>query len=201
MVPASRSAEVTDKSTASTQVLLLSGPIHYDFLLPLNEETRQVFSGLAEFDVPVLHPNAHWLVVGWGASGFYTTAGSYSDIRIPVVWRAFTGDSSVMRVEITGMLRPDLPVKQLSLSAQEYSQLLKGVTESFQTNADGKFIHVEGASLTDGDRFFLAHGRFDLFRTCNVWVGRMIHSAGLRFGVWTPVPYSISLSHWQFLSP
>ena len=49
---------------------LVAGPIHNDFLLPLDAETRDQFAVLSLSDVPIAHPQAEWLMVGWGARKF-----------------------------------------------------------------------------------------------------------------------------------
>ncbi len=53
-------------ATATHRILLLSGPIHTDIAIPLDEETRAAFSFLDDPGFPLGHPNAEWLVVGWG---------------------------------------------------------------------------------------------------------------------------------------
>jgi diacylglycerol kinase (ATP) len=52
----------------------------------------------------------------------------------------------------------------------------------------------DGAGLSETDRFFEAKGHFDIIRTCNIWISRMIRAAGLNFGAWTPTPCAVNLS-------
>lgn len=46
-------------SKLDTEVLLVSGPIHYDFLLPLNEVTLARVTELETHGLPIHHPQAH----------------------------------------------------------------------------------------------------------------------------------------------
>ena len=67
---------------------LVPGPIHTDILLPLTPVLRRDFAFLVRRGLPVDDPRARWLVVGWGAAEFHTSAGRYQDIRAGAVWRA-----------------------------------------------------------------------------------------------------------------
>ncbi|SFN10826.1 hypothetical protein SAMN05192571_11611 [Pleomorphomonas diazotrophica] len=46
------------------RILVLSGPIHTDIAIPLDETTRAAFPFLDAAGVPVGHPAARWLIVG-----------------------------------------------------------------------------------------------------------------------------------------
>lgn len=172
---------------------LVAGPIHNDFLLPLNAQTKARFAFLEPHDIPLNHPNAEWLILGWGARDFYTTVGTYSDISLSASAKAIFGDSSVMRVDVLGAIgRPDV-VRWLHINPTQYEALLSGIKDSFAPSLPP----LSAVPKTQG-RFFAAHGAFNLFNTCNTWVGKRLHAAGVRFGAWTPIPASISLSLWRF---
>lgn len=178
---------------------LLRGPIHYDFLLPLDPVTRQAFGFAADQrGVPVRHPDARWLVVGWGSEAFYTTAGSYSDISAASLWRAATGDGSVMRLDVWGDLAgQEIPgLSWIRVTPAQYARLRTGIRDSFATGPAGQPQPVAVAGFTGTDGFWHGRGGFDLFRTCNVWVGAQLRGAGLRFGLWTPTPQAVALSIW-----
>ncbi|MEO3413384.1 TIGR02117 family protein [Roseovarius sp. CAU 1744] len=186
-------ANVPDRG-APLRVLLIAGPIHYDFLLPLTDRARAQFSQLQTHGIPVNDPAMHWLVVGWGAREFYTSTGRYRDVRLPVLWRSFTGDTSVLRIDVAGRLPPGLPVQELTLSETRYTQLLTAIKGSFETDSAGDLLPIGRQGLAETDRFFQARGRFDALRTCNTWVSDMLRAAGEDFGIWTPTPYAVSLS-------
>jgi len=194
LLPGTRAAYDGDRDVL---VGLVSGPIHYDFLLPLDPTTRQQFAFAEDGNVPVLHPGAQWLLVGWGAEDFYTTVGSYTDVSLRAVWRGITGDSSVMRVEAIGPLSAEAEVPMIALSLLQYEALLRGIAQSFDQDAGAPLVlHPAGEARRGA--FFQADGRFDIGRTCNQWVGRMLREAGVRFGGWTPIPTSVRLSLWRF---
>ncbi|WP_254054732.1 TIGR02117 family protein [Pseudophaeobacter sp. EL27] len=182
----------------SHQVLLVAGPIHYDFLLPLDAQTRAQFGFLQASGLPVNHLNARWLVIGWGAHGFYTTE-RYQELTPSTLLKATFGDRSVMRAEVLGHQAnlPDLP--SLQFDDAEYEAFLLAIADSFERPERAPVRSLDVPGFTPGDRFYAAKGQFHLFRTCNTWVSRMIRASGRRFGIWTPLPYSVSLSQWLYL--
>ena len=50
---------------------LVSDPIHYDVLLPATPQTRQTFAFLEQAGVPINLSGVEWILVGWGAKGFF----------------------------------------------------------------------------------------------------------------------------------
>ena len=182
----------TPPSAPQHEIALIAGPIHYDLLLPLDATTRARFGWLAPTGIALDHPEARWLVLGWGARDFYTTVGSYSDVTARAVWRGLTGDSAVMHVSLAGPL-DSIPVRRLNLDDTQYARLFDAIEASFARGPATQPLPVPG--LSAHDRFYPAKGRFNLFNTCNVWIGEVLRTAGVRFGRWTPLPLSVSLSH------
>lgn len=188
---------VTHVGGAPTEVIgLARGPIHYDILVPLNPDLRQRFGFAKAKGLPVDHPNAEWLVIGWGAEGFYTTVGAYSDITSGVLWRAVTGDNSVMRLDLAGNLSGVSGIAWLEASPAQIDVLANIVLKALMRDAAGKPIAVPPAPWGQSHVFFRALGAFHLFHTCNAWVGETLRAAGFSHGVWTPTTQALSLSLW-----
>lgn len=181
---------------APVRIGLVSGPIHTDFLLPLTAETRARFAFAATAGGPLDHPDAQWLVVGWGAQGFYTTTGTYGDVALSSVWRAATGDSAVLRLDVLGHWTGGNETLWLDLPQSRYEALLTGMLSEFTTR---EALPLPG--FTDTDAFYPARGWFQLFNTCNNWIALRLRAAGQPFGYWTPIPQSIALSMSRFANP
>ncbi|MCP3970561.1 MAG: TIGR02117 family protein [Rhodobacteraceae bacterium] len=175
------------------EIALISGPIHYDLLLPATPDTREAFAFAKNAGVPVEHPAVSWIVVGWGAHDFYTTTGTYSDVNAAAVLRGVFGDSAVLRIDVAGPLPAEMRAEKLRLSLAQYRALLDTV---LNTRDPGRARALPHDGFTRTDAFFPAQGRFNIFRTCNVWIGEVLRAAGVRFGGWTPTPYAIRLSLW-----
>lgn len=169
---------------------LLQGPIHTDLLFPLTPDLCARFAFAEAAGVPLQHPDARWLMLGWGSKAFYTTAGTYADITASAVLTAATGDDAVIRLEVTGPLPDAAPsLRYLTLSDAQYQALLRQIEGVF----DGQ-TPLDHPGFTATDAFFPAHGRFHALRTCNVWLGEVLNGAGVPYGLWTPATWSVTLA-------
>ncbi len=168
---------------------LLQGPIHTDILLPLTPDTRARFAFATAAGVPVTHPEAEWLMFGWGSAAFYTTAGTYADITPGAVLTAATGDAAVIRLDVTGPLPPLENLRYLTISEAQFQALLAQTLAAFASETP-----LDHPGFTALDAFFPAKGTFHAFRTCNVWLGETLRASGIPFGLWTPANWSVTLS-------
>ncbi|MBV7408067.1 DUF2459 domain-containing protein [Maritimibacter sp. DP1N21-5] len=183
--------------TGSVEIRLVRSPIHYDFLLPLNDTTRTAFGFVTEDGVPLDHPAATWLLVGWGARDFYTVTGDYGDVSLRATVKGALGDASVLRFDAWGPLPDSFETRSLTMSEGQFEALIAAIrADLLRPDAP---IPVPTAGLSETDAFYQAVDRFHLFRTCNTWISRKLRMAGIRMGVWTPLPWSIRLSYslWQ----
>ena len=93
-----------------------------------------------------------------------------------------------------GALPAGFDTPRLRMGPDQYARLPDEIDEGFRRDDRGQPIPVPAAGFTDTDRFFEARGRFRIFRTCNTWISRTLRAAGLRFGIWTPTRYAVTLS-------
>lgn len=186
-----------DLSGPQSQTIgLIQGPLHTDILLPLTPEIRIRFAFAEASGVPLNDPSFAWLLIGWGAKGFYTTAGTYADITATSVLTAATGDTSVLRLDTLPPL-PEMPqLRFLTLSDSQLQALLTTLDATFARDPTGALQPLDHPGFTATDAFFHANGGFNLFRTCNVWLGETLRAAGIPFGLWTPTTQSVNLSLW-----
>lgn len=158
---------VSATGTGGTRILLLSGPIHTDIAIPLTDETRARFGFVEAAGVPLAHPQAEWLIFGWGGRSFYLETPTWSELKAGPVFKALTLDRSVMHVDIAGrIVEPQAAVSGFELNEAGYDRLLEFVAESFTREA-GAVVPVEGFSYNGNDRFFEAGGSFNALLGCN----------------------------------
>ncbi|MCF2904876.1 TIGR02117 family protein [Octadecabacter sp. CECT 8868] len=189
--PQSPRAGVGDAPT-DREIILVAGLIHYDILLPVDDATLTNFGFLENAGVPLRHPLVRWLAVGWGSEAFYTTTGSYSSLSASTVLKAATGDVGVMRFEVTGALPVHPRLRRIRVSEAQLTALRASILSDL--NATRTALPLSG--FTQTDVFFPAAGRFNVLRTCNVWISDKLADAGLTIGAWTPTPYAVTVSLW-----
>ncbi|MFN5826129.1 MAG: TIGR02117 family protein [Rhodobacterales bacterium] len=195
----SNGAPVPPPGEDTYRIGLFQGSLHTDLLIPVTPDVRARFAFVQDAGVPVLDPQAEWLLVGWGASSFFATVGSVSDITAHTLWRSATGDSSVLRIDVAGRIEDFSRITLMALTPDQFNALTDAILDSFARMADGGRIPLPYAGFTPTDGFFAGRDRFHMARTCNVWVSEMFARAGLRFGRWTPTNYAVRLAFWRFV--
>lgn len=188
-------------------VLVLSNPIHTDIALPAEPAVRARFGFLgepaglpgsgdfADAGLPLARPDVAFIVAGWGGRGFYLQTPTWSALKPGPLVRAFTGDASVLHLELAGAIDPEAEgVRALSLGDAAFERLLAFIEASLTRGPDGRPLAIPGASYGRFDRFYEAEGRFTAFAGCNAWTARALRSAGIATGLWTPLPQTLAWS-------
>ena len=148
-----------DRAMPTRDVLLIHGPIHYDLLIPLDDISRPRFAALEARGVPLSHPDARWLVIGWGARKFYTQTPTYRELKPGNVWRGVIGDDAVLRIDVIGPINQQIKRRSVAMTERQYRTLVDNVWSEFTLGPDGlpERVGVTGYTTTDG--FFAAEGR------------------------------------------
>ncbi|MBU1316559.1 MAG: TIGR02117 family protein [Alphaproteobacteria bacterium] len=188
----SQAAEDTGGETR--RILVLSNPIHTDIAIPLDADTRAAFAFLERSGVPVAEPGARWMIIGWGGRAFYLETPTWADLKPMPVFRALTVDSSVLHVDVTGELDEGHPaVTALDVGAAEFEQLQVFIRQSFAQAPDA-VAAIADAGYGPYDRFFEAKGAFNALIGCNTWTAQALRAAGVRTGLWNPLPQTLTFS-------
>lgn len=181
-------------SDDAQQILVLSNPIHTDIAIPLDDAIRARFGFLTEAGVPVDNRGAKYLIVGWGGRSFYLETPHWADIKPLPVLRALTVDRSVMHVDVAGTIRDDNPsVTRLVTSEEGMERMLAFILSSFAIE-DGRPMPILNTRYGRYDAFYEANGSFNALLGCNTWTARALREAGLRTGMWNPVPQTLAIS-------
>ncbi|MGO7989580.1 TIGR02117 family protein [Rhizobium leguminosarum] len=194
-IPRPLIAPVKASSAALThRILLLSGSIHTDIAIPLDAETRAAFSFLDNTGFPLGHPNAEWLIIGWGGRAFYLETPTWAELKPLPVLRALTIDRSVLHVDLAGPITvPQPTVAAFDVSDDQLTRLRDFISDSFVRD-EGAVVPIADAGYGEVDRFFEARGYFNALFGCNTWTAAALRSAGLRTGIWNPLPQALRLS-------
>lgn len=189
--PAAKADAATGKMH---RILVLSNPIHTDIAIPIAAETLARFPFLAENGMPVAHPNARWLVFGWGGRAFYTETPAWSELKPLPLFKGLTMDRSVIHADVAGdVIEPSDHVAGFEIGPDEYERLLSFIEASF-TRTGGQIEPIPDTAYGSNDRFFEANGWFSAVVGCNTWTAKALREAGLRTGWWNPLPVSLSAS-------
>jgi uncharacterized protein (TIGR02117 family) len=176
------------------RILVLTNPIHTDIAIPIDAGIREKFALLEQAGIPAGHPDARWLVFGWGGRAFYLETPAWSELKPLPVLKALTLDRSVMHVQVAGdIAEPHPAVTGFDVGEAEFDRLVDFIADSFERGEGGPILIV-GAAYGGDDRFFEAKGYFNAFAGCNTWTARGLREAGLRTGWWNPLPVTLAAS-------
>ncbi|MEL6967805.1 MAG: TIGR02117 family protein [Pseudomonadota bacterium] len=175
------------------QVFMITSLLHVDIALPFDQAMKERLSFLRGTSVPVDHPNMRYVVIGWGSRAFYTTAGTYWDIRPAAVAKAVMGDTAVLRFVGTGPISKQDGIVPMNISEAQLEALIVKIEQTFRLqNASPR--HLAEESIGPNDAFFEAKGTFNIFNPCNQWLGTALRQSGLKLGFWTPTTSSLMAS-------
>jgi uncharacterized protein (TIGR02117 family) len=179
------------------EIFVASNPIHSDIIIPFDDVMRKEFAflkagnGADWFD----NPNVRFISFGWGGRAFYLETPTWDRLQAVPLFKGLTIDNAVMHVEPLGEIFPGNPnVTPLRISAGGLVSLRKEIRASFMQGADQAPMLIAGKSYGQSDDFYEATGHFNALLGCNTWAARMLRVAGLRTGLWNPLPQSLRLS-------
>jgi uncharacterized protein (TIGR02117 family) len=175
-------------------ILVLTNPIHTDIAIPVDARTLRRFGFLAEAGLPATHPQARWMVFGWGSRAFYIETPTWDRLKPGPALAAMTVDRSVIHVSIAGDLDPSHPsVTTYEIGEAKFGRLMDFIEAGFQKGPNGP-VSIPGTAYGPDDGFFEANGWFTALLGCNTWTARGLREAGLQTGWWNPLPATLAWS-------
>ncbi len=146
---------------------------HVGYLIPVNSTTINYIPVLNEFR------DYKYVDVGWGDEDFYQNDGInyYYGAKAMLIPTSSVIKITAHKASKQSILGWHEDYRKISLMYQEYVKLLKYIGASF-LKEDNAYIetssHAEGAI-----RYYKSHLSYYLFNTCNTWIARGLHSAGI----------------------
>jgi uncharacterized protein (TIGR02117 family) len=126
-------------------------------------------------------------MIGWGHAGVYQNAATWADVRSGDVASAIFGsDDVLLHVYHLKNPRPETGRKMFRVSIAQYKILIKNIRKQFRLTVAGQSQSITGYSVDN--RFYVAHGHYSALKTCNEWTALMLRKAGVRVGIWSPMP-------------
>ncbi|MBZ9763270.1 TIGR02117 family protein [Mesorhizobium sp. CA8] len=175
-------------------ILLLRNPIHTDIAIPVDDDVRRRFAFLVDAGLPTDASEARYFIFGWGGRAFYLETPTWSQLKAMPVLKALTLDAAVMHVDVAGAILEAHPdVAGFDVDGEHFSALLDYIAAGFRQGPGG-LIPIENAGYSTYDRFYEANGHFNALVGCNTWTAAALRTAGIRTGLWNPLPVSLGWS-------
>lgn len=123
--------------------------------------------------------NARYLEFGWGDKAFYIAEKPTLALALSAL---FSPTVSVLHIlEIPLLVKeyyPENDIIKLQLSKTKFKNLLRYITDSIKRDEYGNSSPV-AHMLHTSNHFYLAKGKYHAFNTCNTWIAKAIHAAGV----------------------
>lgn len=176
------------------RILVLTNPIHTDIAIPIDADVRRRFAFLENAGIPMDHPQARWLVFGWGGRAFYLETPTWGELKLVPVLKALTADRSVLHVDLVGEIPYSHPaVTSLEIGADGLSRMTEFIAGSFR-HLENEPMLIAGRGYGSTDQFYEAEGWFNALVGCNTWTAKALREAGLQTGWWNPMPVTLATS-------
>lgn len=126
-------------------------------------------------------------MVGWGHRGVYRNARRWGDVRSGDIGSAIIGsDDTTLHIYHLIDPRPAPYRKRFLVSPWQYRSIIASIKASFRLTAGGQSKAYP--AYGPNNLFYDSKGHYSAYATCNEWTGAALRKAGVRMGIWTPMP-------------
>jgi uncharacterized protein (TIGR02117 family) len=158
---------------ASKTVYVIHDYWHSAIVIRTSDIPREVLPEVRDF------PDAEYMEFSWGDRDYFP----HPDPGIRLALKAaFWSSGSILHVVgFRGAVEefyPQAHIIEIPVPHAEWPRLIQFVSDTFTRN-DPTTRAEPRPGLYNTGRFYLANGRFSLFRTCNTWIAEALSSAGL----------------------
>ncbi len=161
--------------------------VHVSLIVPINEADEDLSDLIRpdQLSDPMLY-GTH-VMVGWGHGAVYRNAETWGDVKSGDIASAILGSDSTT-LHIYHLINPaPLPHRKiLRVSAAQYHSITAQIRGTFRLDAQGRSVAYP--AYGSDNLFYDSTGQYSAFNTCNTWTGAVLEKAGVRIGIWTPMP-------------
>lgn len=175
------------------EIFVRSNGVHTNFVLPAKTGIIDWTPYLPYDHFEEVDSSFKFISFGWGSKDFYIKTPTWADLTFATAFKAlFFLSSGAMHIDYDKNKPEENDLcKRLIISEMEYQQLINYIKRSFETDGSGKFIPINHPGYSQHDCFYEANGTFSFLKTCNVWVGKGLKTAGIITSLWTPFDFSV----------
>jgi uncharacterized protein (TIGR02117 family) len=172
-------------ATGNIAIFLRTNGVHTDVVVPAKTEIID-WTAQIKYNHIKAKDTAQYLAFGWGDRDFYLNTPTWADLKFSTAFNAaFYLGSAIVHTEYENAPRESKTSKKIMISEADYKQLVSYISKSLQTDANGDVIWIPNSGYDDHDTFYLANGKYSLFKTCNTWTNSALKAANQKAALWT----------------
>lgn len=169
---------------AGVEIMVETNGIHTGIVMPLVTPQKDWRTDFPARDLPDPgRPYTH-ISVSWGEREVFLNTPTWADLDPLTAIRAAIGGDGLLH--IAHYVRPaaDPDIRVLRISDDQYEALVAAVERQVLPAAQRPALR----GYASYDVFYDALGSYHLGNTCNQWTSDTLAAAGIRTGLWTPLP-------------
>lgn len=125
-------------------------------------------------------------MIGWGHGAVYRNAQTWGDVRSGDIASAIIGsDDTTLHIYHLINPKPSSIRKPFRVTYAQYRSIIASIRSAFK-RSDG--VSTAYPAYGTNNLFYDSVGRYSALNTCNEWTGSTLRKAGVKMGVWTPMP-------------
>jgi uncharacterized protein (TIGR02117 family) len=178
-----------DSAPVVVNAFVYSNGVHTDLVFPIKAQGVDWSQAFPVAHLPQVPHDAAYIAIGWGDREFYLNTPRWQDLTASRALHALSGSGRTL-LHVNYLRETDLQsgMHALPLSARQYASLVNYVERALvRSSITGSGVNVPGQHYGPHDAFYEANGAYNLFTTCNAWVGRGLAQAGVKVSAWTPL--------------
>lgn len=168
-------------------ILVETNGVHVSLIVPMSaagEDLSDLIRPEHLADTELFGTHA---MVGWGHRNVYRNARTWGDVRSGDIASAIVGsDETTLHVYHLIDPSPAPHRKRFLVSQQAYRGIVASIRSTFRLTADGRSTAYP--AYGPNNLFYDSKGHYSAYTTCNEWTGAVLRKAGVRMGIWTPMP-------------
>lgn len=179
------------------EIYIKTNGMHTDIVFPVKDTLINWSNEIKYTDTKSADSTAQYLGMGWGDKGFYLETPTWADLKASVAFRAaFALSTTAIHATYYRKMVENDSCKKILVSKEQYSRLVKYVSNSFKKDKNGHFINIKTkANYGDTDAFYEANGSYSMLHTCNTWANNALKTCGQKACFWTPFDTGIFLKY------
>lgn len=182
--------EGRSNKNANIIVFLMKSGVHTDFVVPVKNEHKNWRTEFPLENTAFKDSLSTLVSIGWGDQNFYMNTPQWSDLTLQTALSVPLGlGPSAIHATYYQQLLDDRPIIKLRLTDQQYRRLVQYIEKTLVHSKKGwKTQYIKATKpgvVTGNDAYYAAHGRYNMFKTCNTWVNNGLKACQQKACYWT----------------
>lgn len=179
---------VKGNSPGNINIYIITNGVHSDLVLPVRNSYKDWTTQVRYEHTSGKDTSYRFVAFGWGDKDFYLETPTWADLKFSTAVKSTFGlGPSVIHTTFYRNMSEGDGCIELTVSGEQYLKLVEFIGNTFEKDEAGNLRHIPtDAVYGTNDAFYEAHGRYNLFKTCNTWTNYGLKVSGQKACLWTP---------------